>query len=155
MNMTALEAFVVAKSSPNNIFADSVYHSDRELWSDVISAYRIAENNLPDYILERLEDIRLSQEYKSREEKRNQLIAEAIREDMQSLGRLYYSTEYKRAFFDRGSQLIGIDERNTELRAFIDGYYKINPASREFKFVVYHLKAVSYTHLTLPTTPYV
>lgn len=26
MNMTALEAFVVAKSSPNNIFADSVYH---------------------------------------------------------------------------------------------------------------------------------
>jgi RNA polymerase sigma-70 factor (ECF subfamily) len=65
--------------------------------------------------------------------------------------------KYKRAVFNTAYRMMGNREEAEDLsqEAFIRMYNSLSKYNPEYKFMTWALKAVSYTHLTLPTTPYV
>ena len=136
MQMSPEEVYSLVRNSPNNLYAEQKYNAERDLWRDICRANRRFKNEETAPIVERIEEIRLSER---KAEQKSIEIAQLVFEDMEQHGRFYFSPELKQGFYLHSSHLMRVSERTQRFRSFIDRKYQINPSTNTYRFVSEHV----------------
>lgn len=140
--LTPGEAFALIKDSPNNKFSGAYYNGDRELWSEIHSAYRMMEESESGHCRQAIAGARLNGNLNR--EQRNQEIASLVLDDMLLRGEFYYVPRDREVYYQttsyRGDQrMMTASKKNVEFAAYIDQQYGLNPTTNEFSYTLENL----------------
>jgi hypothetical protein len=143
-NISKEEAFVLARTCPNNKFLDSLYNSDLELWKDLCGAYSQHEANLETGVVARLSAIR-HQRGLHYEDKISKM-ADLVIDDLVSDGILGYDLDLQVPFYYRANEAIKMDRHTFDWQYLLDTRYNINAGAEDFGVMTAALRSRTRTH---------
>lgn len=132
-------AYVLLRTSPNNVYADARFNGDRDLWREINRQYESNYNPGFKRIRQALDNIK-SDATKTVDVKADEC-AEHIYGVMASEGRLLYVPTQGKSFYYHDNKLLELTRQSQDCRTFLHTQAQVNGASTLYNHLIEALRA--------------